>query len=462
MKRRCEFLARISHAPVGNAHRVRSGGCRVRLVAFFVAAATATRLFAAPPEPIQQPVPTLGLGKAVQQEFERLTTFGITPFVAYYAVFQGNPVGGIQQRTAYSQLLLFGTTLNFDKLLGIPGGSLLVSGAEVAGKNLSDDIGNINTVSEAFVTPVTVLFYELYWKQMLFDDKLELRLGRMTAADQFASVPAFGLQVSGGINGNPTSLFVNAPFTSSPNATWAASAKIQITKDVYAEAGIYQASERLGKIGYHGLNFAINGEDGELVMAQVGWEPAFLKTPETTSFDQTGKKQVVEGTLGLPGKYILGGYYSNFSFSELNGSNTQTNAYGFYAMGQQTLWRSGADPNTSFDLWGGLTFSPQQDISRLPFMGFAGTVWQGFIPRRDRDQLLLTYLVSSFSRDYADAVVAMGGERPTAEHVLEASYAIYLTDTYKIQPDIQYIIRPNGTNEARNSLVLGIQLIANF
>src|SRR5262249_45717701 len=258
---------------------------KIRLVAFFVVVMAATRLFAAPPELVQKPVPTLGLGKAIEQEFEKLTNLGITPFAAYYGVFQGNPVGGIQQRTAYSHLLLFGTTLNFEKLLGIPGASLLVSGAEPFGKNLSDDIANINTVSEAFVTPLTVLFYELYWKQTLFDGNLELRLGRMTAADQFASVPAFGLQVSGGINGNPTSIFVNSPFTSSPNATWAASAKIQITKDVYAEAGIYQASERLGKTGYHGLNFAINGADGEFLTAQVGWEPTLFKLPETTSFD---------------------------------------------------------------------------------------------------------------------------------------------------------------------------------
>ncbi len=95
-------------------------------------------------------------------------------------------------------------------------------------------------------------------------------------------------------------------------------------------------------------------------------------------------------------------------------------------------------------------------------MGFAGTIWQGFVPGRDRDQVLLTYLVSSFSRNYADSVVAAGGKRPTAEHVLETSYAIYITDNYTIQPDIQYVIRPNGVDDVRNSLVIGIQFIANF
>ena len=33
-------------------------------------------------------------------------------------VSQRNPVGGIEQRTAYSHLIFFGVTLNFDKLLG--------------------------------------------------------------------------------------------------------------------------------------------------------------------------------------------------------------------------------------------------------------------------------------------------------------------------------------------------------
>jgi hypothetical protein len=95
----------------------------------------------------------------------------------------------------------------------------------------------------------------------------------VTPADQFASVSAFGLQVSGGINGYPTSIFVNAPFRGSPNATWGASAKFHVTEEIYAEAGVYQASERLGKLSNHGLDFTVRSNDGELVMAQVGWSP---------------------------------------------------------------------------------------------------------------------------------------------------------------------------------------------
>jgi carbohydrate-selective porin OprB len=143
----------------------------VKRFGFLVLLAAAVKLVAAPPEPVQKPVKLLGLGEYLDQQFAKLTDIGITPSLTYYGVFQENPVGGIQQRSAYSDLILCGVELNFDKLIGLPGGSLTISGAEAEGKDLSHDIGNINTVSEAFVTPHTLLFYELYWKQTLCEDK---------------------------------------------------------------------------------------------------------------------------------------------------------------------------------------------------------------------------------------------------------------------------------------------------
>jgi len=195
-------------------------------------------------------------------------------------------------------------------------------------------------------------------------------------------------------------------------------------------------------------------------MSQIGWTPNFFAAAETRAFDESGNYS--PPMEGLPGVYILGNYYSNFKFPELNGPKIQHNAYGFYAMGQQMLWRSSTDPFTNFSVWAGLTLSPQEDISQLPLMGFAGTIWQGVVSGRDRDQLLLTYLASDFSRNSTDSVVGHGGHRPTVEHVLEAGYAIYVSGNYTVQPDIQYVVRPNGFSDIRNSLLIGIQLIASY
>jgi len=416
---------------------------------------------AATAQPMPEPARLLGLGSAINEGGASLADEGVHPFLAYYGVFLSNPVGGRTQSAAYSHEIIFGVNFDLDKLANIPGASFTISGVDAVGTNLSDSIGNLFYVSESYVTP-TIFFYQLYWKQDLFDKSLELYAGRMTAADLFASLPAFGWQVSGGINGNPTSIFLNAPFTSSPDATWAAALKYRPGKDFYLATGIYQATQRLGDAAYHGVDFSIRPGDGVLLMAQAGWEPTFFGAAESPMRDQDGKRSSADDDFGLPGTYVVGGYYSNFSFSELNGPGVQHNAYGLYAMAQQMVWRSSHDPDLNFSVWGGATYSPQQAIAQMPFMGFAGTIWQGAIPGRGLDQLLFTYLVGTLSHDYAESVVRSGGERPTAEHVLELSYAIYLTPNYTIQPDIQYVIRPGGSGDINNALVIGLQFVANF
>lgn len=45
----------------------------------------------------------------------------------------------------------------------------------------------------------------------------------------------------------------------------------------------------------------------------------------------------------------------------------------------------------------------------------------------------------------------------TDEIALEWSYIIALAPWLRIQPDIQYIIRPGGTGRIPNALVLGFQ-----
>lgn len=395
----------------------------------------------------------------IEEEFVKAGDKGVTPFFSYWGIFQGNPVGGLTQDVAYAHEMLFGATFDMQKLAAWQGASFKVSGSANSGRNLSESIGNIFNTAESYVTP-TGMFYEMYLAQKLFDDVLEIRAGRIVAADQFCVLPAFGLQVSGGIDGNPTSLFLNSNFTSSPNATWGATVKINPTPIVYIASGIYQATNRLGKVAYHGLDFSIRPDDGVLIFAETGWSPTFGATPAGSTHDKDGKKTVVPAA-GLPGTYKFGGYFSTFPYAGFVGGARQ-NTYGFYLLGQQTVWQSAKNANHNLALWGGVTYSPQYQVAMMPVMGFGGTVWQGLIPSRDQDQLLCTWMTGGFSSSYADSVGSTGLPRPTAETVLEISYIINLTPNVFIQPDIQYIIQPNGIGTTPNALVIGAQFGCNF
>jgi len=403
------------------------------------------------------PDEALLLPNQIEEWFDAAGSVGVQPFFNYWATWQANPVGGEAQGSAYAHETLWGVTLDLDTLVGWNGASLQVSGSANAGSNLSETVGNINNISEAVVTP-TVLFYELYYAQKWHS--IETRIGRMVAADWFASLPAFGIQVQGGINGNPTSLFVNSNFTSSPNATWAGMIRWNPTDDTYLIGGIFQAKNRLGKVAYHGLDFSIREEDGVLLMWEAAWEPTLGKQESPSRAGRASDKSALVTNPGLPGHYKFGAYFSTLPYDGFLGGSQQ-NTYGFYWMAQQMVWRNQSNPNFNVELWGGLTYAPQSDVALLPLMGMTGVIVQGLIPLRPNDQLLGTYLISAFSSDYATSVAREGGGRPTAESVFDFSYIINLTDNLFIQPDLQYIIRPNGTGTA-NALVLGLQFGATF
>ncbi len=368
----------------------------------------------------------------IETEFQKSGERGVLPFFNYWGVFQGNPVGGNSQTTAYSQEMLFGATFDMEKLAGWQGASFRISGADNAGRNLSETIGNVFTVSQSAVTP-TAMFCEMYYKQTLFNNTLEFQIGRLSASDQFCVLPAFGLQVNGGINGTPMSLLLNSNFTNAPNATWAATAKFSPSPDLSVSSGIYQASTRIGQLAYHGLDFSIRPGDGILILSEIGWTP-------------TGTK--------LAATYKVGGYFSILpaqGFTEQNG---------FYLIGQQTLWQSPQNAQHTFSLWGGITFSPQYQAAQMPVMGFGGAVWQGLVPGRDQDQFLCTWMTGGFSSAYADSKSQAGQARPRAETLFDFSYICNLTANIFIQPDIQCILQPGGTGPA--TLVLGAQLGCNF
>lgn len=399
-------------------------------------------------------------GHIIDEAFTNLKDDGIEPFANYWGTYLANPIGGNQRGTAWAQLLVFGTEIHFDKQ-GWQGGSIFISATDFAGTNLSKKVGNVFTASQAVVIDEFNL-YSLYVRQQLWDDRLEFRIGRMSAGQLFATLPIMGLPVSGAVNGNPTSLFTNSPFHATGEASWAAFAKYLPTPSTYLQAGIFQATDRVTNPANHGVNFAIKPGDGELIMLEGGWLPKFGATEARSLPDKSdGKKAVAASKPGLPGQYSFGAYFANYAFPTFSGG-VMHNAYGFYAQGQQMLWRSALKSDHTFTLWGGITYSPQAEFALLPVMSYGGAVWQGLIPARDKDSTLFNFYLGGFSQDYARQQARAGSGWATMETVLEASYAITLSENLQFQPDLQWVINPGGFASVPNALIVGFQVSALF
>ena len=150
---------------------------RLLLAALFLAAPVAARC-----EDGENPDAALA---RISSLFQMPNPLGAKFFTDYYGVFQGNPVGGLSQDFAYSQYLIFGVKLK--EPLGWRGGSFKISAVSAAGRNLSEEIGNAFTVSQAWAGN-SLFLYECFITQKAFDDRLELGLGRMAASEFFATL----------------------------------------------------------------------------------------------------------------------------------------------------------------------------------------------------------------------------------------------------------------------------------
>src|ERR1043166_2546343 len=148
---------------------------------------------------------------------------GITPTLTFVTDSLGNVSGGKEQGFTTANNL--GLDLNFDleKLCGFAGASFLVSMSYRFGGSLSANyIHNVFTVQQVFGGETFHLINVTYL-QKLFEDRVELRIGRIGAGDDFLVSPYDYVFVQNGFDGNPVGIFFNSPgMTAYPNDTWGA------------------------------------------------------------------------------------------------------------------------------------------------------------------------------------------------------------------------------------------------
>ena len=396
----------------------------------------------------------------------RLEDQGITPSLTFESDLAGNPVGG--KRHGFTDADNLGLNLNFDldKLYGLQGGSFQFSMSQRSGANLSAiDIGNIFTTQQVYGRE-TWQVIDVAYLQKLLDDRVELRIGRIAAGDVFDVSPYDYIFMQNAIDGNPVGIFFNAPgMTAYPNATWGAELKVHTTERTYLHGGVYNGDiEHTHELHDHGLDWSMNG-------------PVFLIGEAVYQRNQLKGED-------LPGNYKFGIWYDGHSYQDFGSKVlgaaapglgivphvTQGN-YGFYGLFDQVLIRFGS-ANEKILRGIGVTAcvqaAPDQSISQLPLFFEAGILARGIFPQRPRDVAGFAIFYGQFSSDLRSAERLAQQLNPAVgvqdqETVLEWVYDFrFRNGAFFIEPDIQYIIRPGGTGQIPNALVVGAQVGFNF
>ncbi len=374
----------------------------------------------------------------------KLLDAGVKATLTYVANIQANIYGGKKKGFGYFHEIGFYLSFDLEKLLGWKGSEFNISGSQKSGNNLStNDIGNLFNVAQ-LCCGATYKIVDIFYQQRLMQDKLNIRLGRISAGDEFMTSPIYWHFVQSAINDNPGAIFFNVDFSTFSDATWGARIRFKPNEECYIMAGVYNANPNFFRTKFHGAYFSFKGP--YMWLAEAGYRHYLNYT--------------------MPGNYKLGVYYQSGQFQYLNPENgSKTGNYGFYILVDQMIYR---EPNYSTKQ--GLTpflallIAPDNDINLIPFFMCGGFVYEGLIPGRDKDIAGFAFAYGNISSEnkpqpQSGSPVGVNAMTPQEfEAVVEWTYIIELAPWLNIQPDIQYVINPGATGELPDALVIGFQL----
>src|SRR6266446_871266 len=382
---------------------------------------------------------------------------GITPTLTFVTDIAGNVTGGKNQGISHADNLGLDLLFDLDKLVGLKGGSFLVSMSQRSGTSLSSEhVGNVFAIQQVYGGQ-TFHLVDVAYQQKLLDDRVELRLGRIAAGDDFLVSPYNWLFMQNGLDGNPVGIFFNAPgMTAYPNATWGTRLKIRPAERTYVMGGVYNGDPSIRKNAHNGADMSMEGP--VFAIGEVGYQLNGLP-----------------GDSRRLGNYKAGFWYDNATFIDFNTvgyglpPEAKRGSWGCYGLFDQVLVPFGEPTsNRGFGVFGSFMVAPDEAISRMPFFFTAGVACRGIFASRPTDTAGFGVVYGDFSRNlrHAQEREAQPGSSAFVqdyETVLEWTYKLYFRKrALFLQPDIQYVIRPGGTGHIDDALVLGCQIGINF
>jgi porin len=382
---------------------------------------------------------------------------GIKPTVTFVTDLAGNVSGGKSQGFTHSDNLGLDLLFDLDKLAGLQGASFLASVSQRSGSSLSQErIGNVFAIQQVYGGQ-TFHLINLAYQQKLLDDRLQFRLGRLAAGDDFLVSPYDWVFMQNAFDGNPVGIFFNAPgMTAYPNATWGALLKVRPTERTYVMSAIYNGDASIRRIAHNGADMSMNGP--LFAIGEAGYQ-----------------RNGLPGDKGLLGNYRIGGWYDNNRFTDFEsaGRGTPTTSkrgnWGLYTLDDQLLVAFGARTNNSgLGICASFLASPDESVSQMPYFFSAGVVARGFLSSRPTDLAGFGVVYGHFSTDLHNAQTREQLFDSTVvaqefESVLEWTYRFYFRkNAVFFQPDVQYVLSPGGSSRYDNAVVLGCQIGFNF
>lgn len=390
----------------------------------------------------------------------KLSDAGINITSGYTNELSANVSGGTRHDVTAPGQFFIGTTLDTDKLFGLPGGTFQATISYRQGHNLATRAG-LDTLlqpQEIYGRGQTWRLTEFWYRQKL--GIVDLQLGRLTMGADFASQPCDfqSLSFCGDQQGN---LIGSAYWFNYPISQWGARVKIQPSTSWYLMAGAYEYNPNNLK---KGIALSHGGAQGATIPVEFGWRPHL-------------------GPHGLPGSVRVGAWYNTDHADDvLTGTDgrpfaltgldpvRRTGRYGGYVLVQQQLTGQYVDdPDNGWKTTSGLNLylnftQTDRRTSTVDNQISMWLTWTAPFKGRPLDEAGFAIGRNSVNGRAAEAMLLAtpGSEKPHSEYPMELFYRVQMTRWLTMSPNLQYFIDPGGYAHATNLLIPGLKTTMTF
>ena len=184
-----------------------------------------------------------------------------------------------------------------------------------------------------------------------------------------------------------------------------------------------------------------------------------------------------------PGRFLVGGFYTTDRFAdvyeaqleELGAANAShrvreiSGNYGIYLVCEEKFYEATPDTENGLYAFGRDSVLPA-DRNFVSVAIEAGLVYKGvFRCEKDTlDSFGLGFGYSGISNNvqHANTVARQDGVASVPnlryEAVLEATYSVPINSHWQMQPDLQWVIQPGGSDRYHNAVVFGVRSTVTF
>ena len=379
----------------------------------------------------------------------------------YYGESFGN-WGGFDQGVEYDGVLELYLIADMHRLGFWHGLCFHADGFQIHGNSITTNIGSLKPISNLEATDATRLF-ELWFEQYLFDDRLTVKIGQLSADTEFIIGEGGGYFLNG-TWGWPSITAADLPSggPAYPLAIPGVRVALHPSDRFDLLVGVYNgdpapscANEHPQRCNDHGLDFEL--DDDPLLMVEGVYR-----------YNRNGR---------LPGAVKIGGWKHFGTFEDQrfdsggaliavtgNSGRPLEHNWGLYGIIDQLVWRMpGSEEPKGVGVFARLISAPE-DRNLIDFYTDMGVTFTGMLGNRPNDALAIGFAYTNIS-DRVTAFDADFGE-PVArnyEALIEIVYNYEIKPGWLLQPDFQYLFQPGGNVAGlKDAAVLGARTSISF